>query len=107
VQQNVVGKKQFALQNPAGDDLGTIDAENWRSWNFAIDDAQGIEVGRITKSWAGVLKEMFTTADHYVMEVTGSPDLRFLMVAAAAGVDTALKQDDTGGAGFGGIDFFN
>jgi hypothetical protein len=27
------------------------------------------------------------------------------MVASAAGVDTALKQDDTGGAGFGGLDF--
>ena len=36
-----------------------------------------------------------------------SPDLRFLMVAAAAGVDTALKQDDTGGFGFGGLDLFD
>ena len=27
-----------------------------------------------------------------------------MMVASAAGVDTALKQDDTGGFGFGGID---
>ena len=109
VQRNVVGKKYFALQNDAGDDLGRIDAENWRSWNFAIEDAQGIEVGRITKNWAGVLKEVFTTADHYLLEVTGSPspDLRFLMVGAAAGIDTALKQDDTGGAGFGGIDLFN
>jgi hypothetical protein len=26
------------------------------------------------------------------------------MVASVAGVDTALKQDDTGGFGFGGID---
>jgi len=26
------------------------------------------------------------------------------MVGAAAAIDTALKQDDTGGAGFGGID---
>jgi hypothetical protein len=26
------------------------------------------------------------------------------MVASAAGVDTALKQDDTGGFGFGGVD---
>ena len=26
------------------------------------------------------------------------------MAASAAGIDTALKQDDTGGFGFGGID---
>ncbi len=109
VQQNVVGKKRFVLQGPGGEELGSIDAENWRSWNFAIHDASGAEVGRITKQWAGILREGFTTADHYMFQVTGapSPDLRFLMVAAAAGVDTALKQDDTGGFGFGGIDFTN
>lgn len=109
VQQNVVGKKRFVLQGPGGEELGSIDAENWRSWDFAIHDASGAEVGRITKQWAGILREGFTTADHYMFQVTGapSPDLRFLMVAAAAGVDTALKQNDTGGFGFGGIDFTN
>ena len=108
VQQNVVGRKRFALQGPNGDEIGSIDAENWRSWDFSIHDASGAEVGRITKQWAGILREGFTTADHYMFHVTGapSPDLRFLMVAAAAGVDTALKQDDTGGVGFGGLDPF-
>jgi len=33
-----------------------------------------------------------------------APDLRFLLVASAAALDTALKQDDSGGWGFGGID---
>ena len=108
-QQNVVGKKRFALQGPGGEEAGSINAENWRSWDFAIHDVSGAEVGRITKRWAGILREGFTTADHYMFQVTGapSPDLRFLMVAGAAAVDTALKQDDTGGFGFGGIDFFN
>ena len=108
VQRNVVGKKHFALQGPGEQYLGSIDAENWRSWDFAIVDASGAEAGRITKKWAGILKEGFTTADHYVMEVTGapSPDLRFLMVAVTASIDTALKQDDSGGFGFGGLDPF-
>ncbi len=108
VQQNVVGKKRFALEGATGGELGSIDAENWRSWDFAIHDASGAQVGRITKQWAGILREGFTTADHYMFQVTGapSPDLRLLMVAAAAGVDTALKQDDTGGFGFGGLDSF-
>lgn len=109
VQQNVVGKKRFSLQSASGSELGSIDAENWRSWDFAIHDGSGAEVGRITKRWAGILREGFTTADHYMLQVSGapSPDLRLLMVAAAAGVDTALKQDDTGGFGFGGLDLFN
>jgi uncharacterized protein YxjI len=106
VQENIVGKKRFRLDGPSEEVLGSIDAENWRSWDFAIHDVTGNEVGRITKKWAGILREGFTTADHYLLHISGdvSGPLRTLMVASAAGVDTALKQDDTGGFGFGGID---
>jgi uncharacterized protein YxjI len=96
VQQNVLGKKRFGLESPAGDALGAINAENWRSWDFQILDVQGGEIGRITKKWAGIAKEMFTTADNYLVEikpeVTGP--LRQLATAAAVGIDTALKQDE-------------
>jgi uncharacterized protein YxjI len=109
VQENVVGKKHFRLAGPNDETLGSIDGENWRSWDFAIHDATGAEVGRITKQWAGILREGFTTADHYLLHVSAnvSGPLRLLMVASAAGIDTALKQDDTGGVGFGGLDLFN
>ena len=104
VQQNVIGKIHFGLE-AGGSTYGTIDAENWRSWDFAIHDANGAEVGRVTKKWAGVLKEGYTTADTYVLQIESevSDDLRLLMVASAAGLDVALKQDDTGGWGFGGV----
>ncbi len=96
VQKNVFGKKRFALEDSLGQLVGAINAENWRAWDFAIEDATGVEVGRITKKWAGLLKEGFTTADTYVLAVTGSvaPDLRLMMIASAAGVDLALKQDE-------------
>jgi uncharacterized protein YxjI len=96
IQQNVFGKKRFGLQSAAGEDIGSINAENWRAWDFAVQDAQGREVGRITKKWAGILKEGFTTADNYILQITAdvSPELRLVMVASAAGVDTALKQDE-------------
>ena len=106
VQENVMGKKHFSLQGSGGERLGSIDAENWRSWDFAIQDSDGREVGRITKRWAGILREGFTTADRYLLHIAAEvpADLRLLMVASAAGIDTALKQDDTGGFGFGGLD---
>lgn len=109
VQRNVVGKKHFALEDQQGRAVGTIDAENWRSWDFAVHDEQGLEVARISKNWAGALRELFTTADHYMVRITGGPskELRMLIVGAAAAIDTALKQDDTGGWGFGGIDLWN
>ena len=105
LQGNVMGKKHFKLVNGEGSEIGSIDAENWRSWDFAIHDANGAEVGRVTKKWNGILKEGYTTADTYVLEIEGevSDDLRLIMVASAAGLDVALKQDDTGGWGRGGV----
>jgi uncharacterized protein YxjI len=105
LQDNVVGKKHFAIVDVTGDRIGSIDGDNRMSWDFAIHDSMGVEVGRITKQWAGILKEGYTTADTYALQVESevSPDLRLLMFASAAGLDVALKQDDTGGWGFGGV----
>ena len=105
VQQNVFGRKRFGLEDASGASLGSIDAENLISWDFAISDAAGTEVGRITKKWAGILREGFTTADHYVVTVSQdvSPEMRRLILASGAAIDTALKQDDSGGLGFGGF----
>jgi uncharacterized protein YxjI len=95
-QQNVMGKKRFSLEDANGTAVGSINAENWRSWDFAIEDASGTEVGRITKKWGGLLREGFTTADNYILNISGevTPDLRLIMLASAAGVDIALKQDE-------------
>lgn len=105
LQDNVVGAKHFALVDVRGERIGSIDGDNWMSWDFAIHDTTGVEVGRITKEWAGILREGYTTADTYILQIDPdvSSDLRLLMFASAAGLDVALKQDDTGGWGFGGV----
>jgi hypothetical protein len=98
VQENMVGKIHFGLVDAQGQAQGTIRAENWRAWDFSIQDPGGNEVGRITKTWEGLARTLFTTADHYVLEVSApvSTTMRQLMLAAAAGVDLALKQDARG-----------
>ena len=97
VQQNMVGKINFGLES-GGQQLGAIKAENWRAWNFRIEDASGTEVARITKTWEGLAKTMFTTADNYVLQVHRRlpQPLLSLVVASALSIDTALKQDDRG-----------
>jgi uncharacterized protein YxjI len=97
VQQNAIGKIRFALE-AGGHTWGSINAENWRAWNFNIQDHTGAEIARITKTWEGLAKTMFTTADNYVVQIHRPLDepLRSLVVAAALGVDTALKQDARG-----------
>lgn len=96
-QSNVFGKIKFALE-AGGQQVGSLNAENWRAWNFNIQDASGNEVARITKKWEGLLKTAFTTADNYVVEIKEpiQDPLRSLVVAAALCVDTALKQDSRG-----------
>jgi len=56
------------------------------------------EVARITKTWEGLAKTMFTTADNYVVQIHKplAEPLRSLVVASALSVDTALKQDKRG-----------
>ncbi|MET9493830.1 phospholipid scramblase-related protein [Streptomyces sp. NPDC006552] len=97
VQQNMIGKINFAM-TVNGQQVGAIKAENWRAWNFAIVDHADQEVARITKTWEGLAKTMFTTADNYVLQIHFQlPEpLLSLVVATALTVDTALKQDSRG-----------
>jgi len=96
-QQNAIGKIRFSLE-AGGQQWGSVNAENWRAWNFNIQDHTGAEVARITKTWEGLAKTMFTTADNYVVHIHRplQDPLRTLVVCAALGVDTALKQDSRG-----------
>lgn len=97
VQENMVGKIRFGMEAD-GKRVGGIQGENWRAWNFAIKDEADNEIGRITKTWEGLARTVFTTADHYVVQIHKElPEpLRSLVVASALCVDTALKQDKRG-----------
>lgn len=97
VQQNVIGKINFSIESN-GQRIGAIRAENWRAWNFRIADATGIEIARVTKTFEGLAKTMFTTADNYVVQITRRPPepLNSLVIASALSIDTALKQDSRG-----------
>lgn len=97
VQQNMIGKIHFSLE-ARGQTIGSINAENWRAWDFNIQDTSGREVARIKKKWEGIVKNVFTTADNYVVNIPSPLEepLRSLVIAAALSVDTALKQDSRG-----------
>lgn len=97
VQDNVFGKIHFSLQ-ANGYTVGAIRAENWRAWNFRIEDHNGQEVARVTKTFEGVAKTLFTTADNYVVQFHTQlqQPLLALAVASSLSIDTALKQDARG-----------
>ena len=95
VQENAVGKIRFRLE-AGGEPVGMLKAENWRAWDFSIEDGSGTEVARVTKKWEGLSAAMFTTADRYVVQLHRPLEepLRSLVVAAAVTVDTVLKQSE-------------
>ena len=97
VQRKAIGKIRFALESD-GKTVGMIKAENWKAWNFRIEDAEDREVARITKTFEGIMRTAFTTADNYVVQIhERMPEpLNSLIIASALSVDTALKQDDRG-----------
>jgi uncharacterized protein YxjI len=96
-QQNAIGKIRFSLE-AGGQVHGSINAENWRAWNFSVKDSSDTEVARITKTWEGLAKTVFTTADNFVVQIHRPLEepLRTLVVASSLAVDTALKQDSRG-----------
>ncbi|MFE5339964.1 phospholipid scramblase-related protein [Isoptericola sp. NPDC056578] len=88
----LVGKVRFDLV-VGREVVGSINAESWGVWDFSVQDAEGGELARITRTWGG-FKERFTSADNYVVQIHRPLEepLRSLVVAAALAVDTALQQ---------------
>jgi uncharacterized protein YxjI len=67
---------------------------DWKGWNFSFKDNADREIGRITKKWAGAGKELFTSADNYMLSLNEghSPEKATLLLAAALAVDTIYKE---------------
>lgn len=70
---------------------------NWKGWDFQLLDANGRELGRVTKKWAGLGKELFTSADNYMITLAAglrNPDLAALLLAAGIAIDTVYKEPE-------------
>lgn len=67
----------------------------WTGWNFRFM-AGDQQLAHISKKWAGIGKEMFTSADNYMLEISNSvpPDnpVRQLILAAVMCIDMVLKE---------------
>lgn len=68
---------------------------SWASWDFSFEQ-DGRQLAQVTKKWAGIGKELFTTADNYVVAIDPSlpaqSDVRMLILAAALCIDKVLKE---------------
>jgi len=76
------------------DPHGNLQLTLRRPWTFRIM-VGGHEVGKISKKWSGLLKEAFTDADSFGLEMgpSMSPTLRTLAMAATFLIDFLYFED--------------
>jgi uncharacterized protein YxjI len=67
----------------------------WTSWDFKFMNGD-IELAQVSKEWAGLGKELFTSADNYMLSISpsvGAADpRRLLILAAVMCIDMVLKE---------------
>ncbi len=68
----------------------------WTSWDFKFVAHDGKEFATVSKKWSGLGKELFTSADNYILqispEVPADHPLRMLIMAAVMCIDLVLKE---------------
>jgi uncharacterized protein YxjI len=68
---------------------------DWKAWNFVINNSHGQQIGAISKKWAGLAKEMFTTADKYNVQLNQFDmprEQKIAILASAITIDMVLKE---------------
>ena len=79
---------------------------NFFGFDYKVLTPDGEELGRVSKKWGGALKELFTSADTYMVDVaedlSEQPVAKMLVLAAALSIDIIFKSERRGG-GFGGV----
>jgi len=85
----------FYVFDPTGDQVAEVKGD-WKGWNFRFLDRMGQELGLVTKKWAGIGKELFTTADTYVIAIderaAANRQTASLLLAAGLAIDVVFKE---------------
>ena len=69
---------------------------DWKGWNFKFLGQNGAELGVVTKKWAGLAKEFFTSADQYLISLNeaapATEGAGVLLLAAGLAIDIVFKE---------------
>lgn len=98
----------FHVYNAHGAQVADIKG-NWIGWNFRFLDAGGQALGLVTKKWAGIGRELFTSADNYLISLTdqgaAQPTTAALLLAAGLAIDALYKETRSQATGTTNADF--
>jgi uncharacterized protein YxjI len=69
---------------------------DWKGWNFRFLTSDGHELGTVSKKWAGIAKELFTSADNYIIALSDGIAEKeggnMLLLAAGLAIDIIYKE---------------
>jgi uncharacterized protein YxjI len=85
----------FFVFDATGEQAAEVKGD-WKGWNFRFLDRMGQELGVVTKKWAGIGKELFTSADTYVIALAeraaANRQTAALLLAAGLAIDVVFKE---------------
>lgn len=88
-------KSEFHLFGRDGIEFAKI-VGNFVGWKFVISFMDGRKIGEINKKFAGIGKELFTTADNYVVRfeegVSLSDEQKKILVSVSCVIDMIFKE---------------
>jgi len=82
----------FTVHTTDGTEIAQVKGD-WKGWNFKFT-AGDTEIGTVSKKWSGFGKELFTSADNYMIQLHGTPDptMCTLLLAAGLSIDMIYKE---------------
>ncbi len=85
----------FTVINERDEPVCTLKGK-WTGWDFKFLAPDNTELAHVTKEWAGLGKELFTSADNYVLKISDAvpkdAPLRQLILGAVMCIDMVLKE---------------
>jgi uncharacterized protein YxjI len=85
---------RFTVLDANENELCTLQGK-WTSWDFSFVRDHN-ELARVNKKWAGMGKELFTSADNYMLtineSVSATDPIRIMILAAVLSIDMVLKE---------------
>lgn len=87
----------FGVFDHSGQQVADVKG-NWKGREFKFTNTNGREIGTVSKKWAGLAKELFTSADNYVVALTdlsgSNTDAACLLLAASLSIDLVYHERD-------------
>ena len=103
-QKFAILRKKYVLKDSSGQDFAYINSGFFKFFDFAIKSKHGEDFGHVKKKWGGVIKEIFSDADTFGVDLSPNltPAEKCTLLATAICIDLDYFEDNDGADG---IDF--